>query len=322
MRSLTVCLITFAALAVAVIAYEPVAVGRLSNARRGQELPCYVVISNESHDGNTRREIETLLDKADVSEANFARLHRHFSAMYPDAERLTVYVKTSLNFTIGNYKTVEDVEALRAISAGGSYVRKPKIWEKDAQGVLVRIGRMEKFGYKVEGGDMGDMKYVLVKGEDPYCHDCKRVGTDIGATPVTGRSEPGKTQDYVPCYFVIKDSVVDHQRFIRVFINAEDGSESTLLSLLRHFSRQHPEPEPLVIKAYTSLKQTYGFVQELGLDLPAMREHFVAALFRDSGNEVIRYRHPHENVTTVVVQGLDVFPDLDDYRGTEGYRPP
>jgi hypothetical protein len=73
-----------------------------------------------------------------------------------------------------------------------------------------------------------------------------------------------------------------------------------------------------VIKAFTNLRQIYGFVQEFGLDLPAMREYFLAALFLDWGNEVIRYRRPQEPVTTVVVRGVDIFPQLDDYRGTEG----
>lgn len=49
-----------------------------------------------------------------------------------------------------------------------------------------------------------------------------------------------------------------------------------------------------------------------------MHEHFVAVLFRGGWNEVIRYRRPHGEKTTIVVRGTDVFPDLDDARGTDG----
>jgi hypothetical protein len=43
-----------------------------------------------------------------------------------------------------------------------------------------------------------------------------------------------------------------------------------------------------------------------------MRDHFAAVLFRQYGNEVMRYRYSRQEVKTVVVRGFDVFPPLDD----------
>lgn len=315
MRSLTVCLLILSALALSVVAHEPIVGGKTREVRRDEGLPCYVVVSNEVHDDNKRREISIRMDKHDVSEANFARLHGHFSTMYPGQERLSVNVETAPSG--GVYTTVEDWERQAAIAAGQPYKeRQPKAWEKNAQGSLRRIGEMEQFSYKTEGGDMSDMKYVLVKGEDPYCHNCKRLEAgrrDSGDTTV---SESRIRQEGIPCYFVRESLVMDDRRFIRLFINAEDASELNLLLLLGHFSSQHAQSEPFVIKVYTNLEQEYNLTGAI------LAKHFVAVIFRDSRNEVIRYRHPHEKVTTVVVHGVDIFPDIDDHRGTEWYRVP
>ncbi len=315
MRRLTICLLALSALAISVAAPE-FADGRSVRLSQPKErLPCYVIISNEVREDNKRREIKVLIDKSDVNEANFVRLHRHFSAAYQDAENLSVSVHTSLNFTLGNYKTAEDIQALRAVLSGVPYESKPKVWEKDAQGILIRRGEVELFGYKAEGGSMKDMKYVLVKGEDPSCENCKRLEVDLRDGGETRDAKPGKAQSDLPCYFVITNFEMEGQRFIRLFINAEDGNEPNLLALLRLFSQQHPGPERLVIKVYTNPKQDSDFL------VPGKVEYFSAALFRDSVNEVMRYRHPGTEVKTVVFKGVDVFPKLDDYWGTERRRP-
>jgi hypothetical protein len=114
----------------------------------------------------------------------------------------------------------------------------------------------------------------------------------------------------VPCYFVVSDFKSDGRRFIRLLIDSEDESVENLLALLQPFS---DKPGPLVVKVLTSLDQE---LDPLG---PSMKEHFAAVLFRDDWNEVIRYRRPHEQETTIVVQGTGAFPDLDDARGTLGY---
>lgn len=314
MRRLTICLLTLSALALSVLAPEFANGRNVRLPNRQEGLPCYVVIHNVVREENKQREIKILIDKSDVNEAKFIQLHHHFSAMYPDVEYLSVAVNTSLNFTLGNYKTAEDIEALRAVVAGLPYERKPKVWEKDAQGILIRRREMEQFGYKAEGGTLKNMKYVLVKGEDPSCENCKRLESDLRHKGEVSDVKSGKAQSDVPCYFLIENFEMDDQRFIRLFINEEDGNEPNLLALLRRFSRQHPEPERFVIKVYTNPKQDSDFL------VPSKGEYFGAALFRDSVNEVIRYHHPSREVKTVVVKGVDIFPKLDDYWGTERRR--
>jgi hypothetical protein len=103
---------------------------------------------------------------------------------------------------------------------------------------------------------------------------------------------------------------VGSRRFIRVFINEEDGNVENLLTLLADFSDQRDGAEALVVKVMTSMDQEND---PLG---SSMKEHFAAALFRDDVSAVIRYRRPHEKGTTIVVRGTDTFPDLDDARGT------
>lgn len=308
MRRLSACSLTLSALVLNVMQFEPTASGHLSAVRQDEGLPCYVVVSNEARGDDERREIRIVMSKDDVNQANFVKLHRHFTGLYAHVDHLRVQVHTSLNFTLGNYTTVEDMERLQA-----GLPTKPKVWEKDAQGILMRTGEVEEFGYKGEGGEMTDMKYFLIKGEDPDCHNCKRLDDEIRGQVITGMADPRKTQDRrVPCYFAFGNSTKDGQRIIGVLINAEDGSEANLRALLNNFSRQYAKPGPLVVKVYTNLKQLNDFVGLILGDysVPTMREYFVAAMFRDSGNEVIRYRLPNEKAITVVVRGVDIFPDL------------
>ena len=158
-----------------------------------------------------------------------------------------------------------------------------------------------EIGYKSEGGEM---KYVLVKGEDPNCNDCKKL---------TGPTVERRWEERaVPCYFQIENSVVNGRRLIRLFMNAEDSTEAKLIALLRRFSEAYSEP--LAINVYTDIKQAYDFALSITGEriLPSMREYFVAVLFRESGNEVIRYRRPQRKIATVVVNGLDIFPKLNE----------
>lgn len=304
-----VCLLTLSILALSTVVHDPCASGKASDVRQGGRIPCYVVISNEVRDGDEQK-IRILIDKDDVTEAKLVRLHQHFSAMYSDVERLYVYVSTSLDFRLGNYTTVEDIERRQA-----GLPPKPKIWEKDAQGILMRTGGIEKFGYKAAGGDMSDMRYILVRGEDPDCNNCGRLEGNILDNVETAISTPGKTQNDVPCYFVMGNFEMDNRLCIGVFINAEDASELNLLSLLRHFSLRYPDSQPFVIKVYTDSEQRNDFIlQAMGereYFVPAMSSHFAAAIFRAAGNQVIRYRRPHETIATIVVQGVDIFPGID-----------
>src|SRR6266496_384694 len=298
MRSLTACLLTLSALALNVMQFEPAVGGEVRDVLRRERLPCYVVVSDEVHDDDQRRAIRIMMGKDDVNEANFVKLQRHFSALYAHDEHFRVQVCTSLNFILGNYTTVEDVERRQA-----GLTTNPKVWEKDTQGFLMREGETEEFGYKRDGGDMKDMKYVLVKGEDPDCHACERLKAELLDTRSTIPFASRKTRDELPCYFAIGDSVTNGRRLIGLFINPEDGNESNLLALLSHFSRQYPEPETLEIRVYANLKQSNDFVVQLLGDhfVPATNDYFVGAIFRDSGNKVIRYRHPKEKVVTLVV---------------------
>jgi hypothetical protein len=97
-----------------------------------------------------------------------------------------------------------------------------------------------------------------------------------------------------------------------VFINSEDGGEANLRALLDNFSRQYVDPDRLAIRVYTNVKQRNDFASLILGDYvaPTMPEYFVAAIFRDSGNEVIRYRPPNGAVITVLVRGRDIFPNL------------
>ncbi len=95
----------------------------------------------------------------------------------------------------------------------------------------MRQGEIEKFGYKAEGGDIRDMKYVLVKGEDSECRNCKKLEVEHPRMKAADGPDRSKTKD-VLCYFVIGDSMIDGRRFLGVFINAEDGTEPSLLALL------------------------------------------------------------------------------------------
>ena len=307
MRSLAGCLVSLTVFLVTVVTHTTAAAGKLRGVNQGEGVPCYVVISDEIREGSHQREIRILMDKDDVNEMNFVNLQRHFCEKYRDVRQLSVQVNTSLDFTLGNYKTV-DIERQQA-----GLSPKPKVWERGAQGILTCTRELEEFGYKADGGDMKDMKYVVVRGEDPYCKDCKRLGASLpGAESTTGLGR--KTRDGTPCYFEIGDYVVDRTRYIGVFISSEDGNEGSLLGLLRHFSQQFPEPEPLVIKVYTNFKQRNDFITAMlsvYSFVPAMREYFVAVVFRDTGNEVIRYRRPHGKVRTVVVRGVDIYPNLD-----------
>ncbi len=314
MRNITICSLALSALTLSVVAHERADGGKGGRVREDQVIPCYVVISNIESEDNERRRISVLMDKSDVNEENFIKLQHYFSSMYPNVELLNVHIQTSLNFRLGNYTTTEDSNALRAALAGLPYVRKPKIWEKDAQGFLSRDGETEKFGYKGEGGDLSDMKYVLIKGEDPHCGSCKRLETYVTNFTAEKASAPKRTDGSVSCYFELGNVVMNNRRFIRLLINKEDGNEPNLKGLLRHFVRQYTEPDALVIKVYTDLAQDQDFVA------PVVNRYFVAALFRANGNEAIRYQRPHEQASTLVVQGVDIFPSLDNYLETEGRR--
>lgn len=305
----TVCAVALTA------APEPNSCGQVEHLRVDERLPCYVVITNTVDDNNKWRRIRILMDVADFSEGNLAKLLSCFAALYPEVEHLSVNVNTSTDFNLGNYTTAQDIEALRAVLAGRPYEHKAKVWEKDAQGILTRDGEVEKFGYKLEGGDIRDMKYVLVKGDDSQCKGCKRLKDNPPGAPGHA-SEPRVSTSDIPCFFVLGNLVLDQRRLIALFINAEEGTELKLVALLRHVSLEYPEPDRLSIRVYTDYAQSADFVvQALGdadYYVPAMREHFCAALFRESGNDVIRYRRPTEEVTTIIVRGVDISPDIEN----------
>src|SRR5262249_18596100 len=117
----------------------------------------------------------------------------------------------------------------------------------------------------------------------------------------------------VPCYFVFAgNTIIDGHRVVGVLINADDGTEANLQTLLDEFSRQYPEPEYVEIRLYANLKQANDFAWLVLGDRLAPRTpgYFAAAIFRDSGNELIRYRPANGKIVTVVVRGRDIFPDL------------
>jgi hypothetical protein len=307
MRSLTTCLLTLSVLALTPLLYGPNIGGKVSASREEPGLPCYVVITKGVSSDNERTDLRVLMDAADINEANLAKLQRRFTDLYPDVEHLTVYINTSLTFLLGNYTTVEDVERRAA-----GIPPRPKVWEKDARAILIRNGEREEFGYKLQGDSPEGLKYVLVKGEDPYCGSCKRLERDL-IEPTNDRAlDHRETKEDLPCYFIIGNSVMNNRRFVRVFINSEDGDESKLRGLLRYFSQQYPEPDALVIKAYTNLEQESDFL------VPSGNKYFIAGMFRTAGNEVIRYQRPYEKVITTIIRGADIFPSLDNYLETEG----
>jgi len=306
MRSLTICLLVLIALVMSVVAYEPTARRKVSLRNPQNDLPCFVVVSNHL-DKDVGRAIKILMDSGDVSEESFVRLHRYFSTMYPHVKRLSVDVRTKLTWAMGFIDRAEDLDL------NPTTERKPRVWEKDAQGILTRRGETEFFRYKVEGGDLRDLKTVLVKGKDPDCLDCKNLESEVNHAEASAREReknPG-----VPCYFVIETFVMDNVRFLRIFINGDAGNRSSLLALWKHLSGVYPNTEALTVKVYTSLDQE-------NLLAGAEHRYFVGGLFRNGAHEVLRYRRPREEVTTIVLQGTDIFPNLDDRRGTEGYRVP
>jgi len=306
MRRLSAILLIISALVINILQVEP-ATGGSNVVAAENVIPCYVVVSDEIRDNDELREITILMSSEDVTEVNFFRLHRHFAVIYPHVKRLSVYVHTSFSFTLGNYPTVEEVERRKA-----DLPTKPKVWEKDAQGILIRTDEMEKFGYKGEGGDIRDMKYVLLRGEEPDCNNCERLVSKSSSGATAAMADFRKGREDSPCYFMFANSVRNNRRVIGLFINANDGTEANLRVLLRAFSRRYGKTEPLAIKVYTNLKQKSDFVAPILGDyvVQAMYEDFSAVLFRDSNDEVIRYRRPNEKVITVVVRGIDIFPDL------------
>jgi hypothetical protein len=193
----------------------------------------------------------------------------------------------------------------------------PTISEKDAQGILMRGDAFEKFCYKVEGGDPSDMKCVLLRGHDSACRDCKQLDAgdpDVRDEHRAGHAGGGPLKGRLSCHFQFANVVNNNLREIGLFINSRDGSGANLVELLRNYARQYPQPDRLHVRLYSDLKQSYHFgIHDLGeYVVPAMAQHFAAVLFRDGGNSVIRFRHPGEEVQTVVVNGIDVFPGLDD----------
>jgi hypothetical protein len=248
-----------------------------------------------------------LIRKEDATEANFFALLRYFDARYLDTESLHVSCETSLRFMLGNYLTQHDIDAIREALQGRTSEYKPRVWEADAQAVLDREGTTEEIRYKLEGGDLRDLKRVELDPRQP-CADC--ASSHSGLVGSGNASPQPAGLGNVPCYFLLDDFKLDGRRFIRVFINEEDGSVESLLTLLDHFSNKRDGAEALVVKVLTSMDQERD---PLG---PSMKEHLVGALFRDDVSAVIRYRRPHEEGTTIVVRGTDTFPDLDDARGT------
>jgi hypothetical protein len=250
--------------------------------------------------------------KEDATEPNYVALLQYFRARYPGAEHLRVFCETSLRFMLGSHLSQHDLDALRDALEGRPVQYSPKVWEGDAQAVLERGAMTEQIRYKLEGGDLRDLKCVQVTPRDPDCAGCPSSQSELARSP--GWAAPRPTGGSgVPCYFLISDFELDGRRFVRLLMDAGDGSVENLVALLEHFSEKDAGTAPLVVKVLTSLDQEHN---PFG---PTMKEHFTAALFRDQWNEVIRYRGPGEDETSIVVRGTDVFPDLDDARGTEGY---
>ncbi|MGH9760148.1 MAG: hypothetical protein ACREAC_04805, partial [Blastocatellia bacterium] len=103
---------------------------------------------------------------------------------------------------------------------------------------------------------------------------------------------------------------------------------------LQALSIRYPEPDSMAVDVFTDMSQeschlepprtreTQATDDELlkrfgvSNDFAFLRRHFIAALFRANGNQVVRYRAPNGSVKTLIVSGSDIFPDLDD-RGAQ-----
>lgn len=279
-------------------------------APAGEPPVCFVVVSNEAYDASSR-DLRLLIRKDDATEANFVALLQYFLNHYPDAEHLQVSCETSLRFLLGNYLRASDIDAIRDAAEGRVGQYKPKVWEQDAQAVLEKEGVTVRIRYKLEGGDLRDLKCVQFMPRDPASPDC-----GLSEYEALGRQARGALQATrdggLPCYFSIGNREGNGGRFIALLINEADGSVENLLALLNGLAHEHPRSR-LTVRVLTSLTQVHD---PFG---PGMKEHFAAVLFRDGWNEVIRYRHPHEEETTVVVRGTDTFPGLDDATGSLGY---
>jgi hypothetical protein len=137
-------------------------------------------VSNKVDTPASSRDLRLLMQKEDATEPNFLALLQYFGSRYPEAEHLRIFCETSLRFLLGNYLTQHDIDAMREAIEGRPSRYNPKAWEADAQAVLQRDGTTEQIRYKLEGGDLRDLKSVQLTPRDAACAGC--------ATPRSERS--------------------------------------------------------------------------------------------------------------------------------------
>jgi hypothetical protein len=179
-------------LALSIAILETVA-SQVTDMRPNDVLPCFVVISNELPNDSKGREIRIMMSKGDITEANFVKLQHHFSSLYLHAAHFTIRVHTSLNFTLGNYPVLGDVERLQA-----GLPAKAKPSEKEAQGIIIHTEDADRFGYKREGGDIRDITYIHLRGDIRNCHGCKSLNGELRGETGPVLASPAGSQRMLP----------------------------------------------------------------------------------------------------------------------------